>query len=179
MGPTITSYRHDWRSRRHQSDILSILFRGNTYWTQKVCRRPTMQMSYKADRDHLHYRQSTRRQGSITLGSIGHADEEGDQSLELPAQQSLTESQSQGLVQNEDANFMSYINQTRASLPTDQPVFFSDLAPIADSTVSRDQKLSLMHYLELISRFIESNSLMWLLVPSTICFPWLRRECSR
>lgn len=43
---------------------------------------------------------------------------------------------SQDVADKEMTNFFSYANRVRAQVPLEQPLFFSDLAPIADSTVS-------------------------------------------
>jgi hypothetical protein len=55
--------------------------------------------------------------------------------LAVPPRPSLP-ANSQEIADVQVANFFSYVNRVRAQLPDEQPLFFSDLAPIADSTVS-------------------------------------------
>lgn len=38
--------------------------------------------------------------------------------------------------ESEQDNFFTYVQDIKASLPDDQPLFFSDVAPVADTSVS-------------------------------------------
>lgn len=75
------------------------------------------------------------RQSSIGAASIGEGILDEDLLLVVPPRPSQP-ANSQQIADAQVANFFSYVNRVRAQLPDEQPLFFSDLAPIADSTVS-------------------------------------------
>ncbi|UZJ55238.1 hypothetical protein CBS101457_004558 [Exobasidium rhododendri] len=75
-------------------------------------------------------RRPSKRQSSIGAASAGFDGGEEDDFIAAP----VVPANSQEVVDREVANFLSFVGQVRAQVPLDQPLFFSDLAPVADTS---------------------------------------------
>jgi hypothetical protein len=79
----------------------------------------------------------SKRQSST--GAVSVAQEGGEEPVDDVLEPEAPKD-SQDFVDRELSNFLSYANRKRLEVPIDQPLFFSDLAPIADSTVSDTER---------------------------------------
>lgn len=79
----------------------------------------------------------SKRQSSVGAASVGFEAGEEENQVDLASMPFVGNCQE--IVDREVANFLSFANHTRAQVPDDQPLFFSDLAPVADSSVSSEQ----------------------------------------